>query len=79
MMFYEQAKASENRFIEEQKAACRKRGFELTFESEIIMRHAFSRGWDAVASAAYDHGRKAAQADVRFAIGAASDRWEPES
>jgi len=70
-MFYERAKASENRFIEEQKADCRKRGFELPFESECTMRYAFSRGWDAVASAAYDLGRKATQENVRAAIGAA--------
>lgn len=70
-MFYKELREAENQFIEQQKADCRARGFELTFESECTMRYAFSQGWQAVSTEAYNAGSRDRQTLVCHAIGAA--------
>ena len=60
-------KERENRFVEE----CRKDFGVLTWESELLLRYAFSRGAQEVGRVAYAGGMEAQRSRVLEALGAA--------
>ena len=60
-------KQRENRFVEE----CRKDFGVLTWESELLLRYAFSRGAQEVGRVAYAGGMEAQRSRVLEALGAA--------
>jgi hypothetical protein len=59
-------KEREDRFIEETKAD----GIPMTFETEMIMRYAYSRGASELERVAFDDGAEHQRLNVLAALGA---------